>query len=76
MPSAYDEMSERAHPDYAGGAPASRGARDLLRGAMEAEGFAVESNEWWHFNYEAWPLYPVLDIPFAAIGEPESRPVR
>ena len=35
--------------------------------AMEAEGFTVEPNEWWHFNYKDWRDYPILDVPFAAI---------
>lgn len=68
MPSAYDEMSERAHPSYAGGTDAQRAARDRLRAAMEREGFTVEPNEWWHFNYKDWRAYPILDIPFSAIG--------
>jgi D-alanyl-D-alanine dipeptidase len=68
MPSGYDEMTERASPDYPGGAPEQRAARDLLRGAMEAEGFTVEPNEWWHFNHKDWPRYPILDVPFRAIG--------
>ncbi len=67
MPSAYDEMSERAYPPYAGGPAAARAARDVLRAAMEAEDFSVEPNEWWHFNYVDWPAYPILDVPFSAI---------
>ena len=67
MPSAYDETSERASPDYAGGTPEQRARRDLLRAAMEKEGFTVEPNEWWHFNYRDWKDYPILDIPFEAI---------
>ena len=66
MPSAYDEMSPRAYPDYGGGTPELRARRDLLRGAMENEGFTVEPNEWWHFNYKDWRQYPILDIPFPA----------
>ncbi len=69
MPSVYDEMSARAYPDYAGGSVESRARRDLLRAAMEREGFTVEPNEWWHFNYKDWPSYPILDIPFSAIGK-------
>jgi len=65
MPSGYDEMTERAHPDYAGGAPEARARRDLLRVAMEAEGFTVYAVEWWHFDYRDWRLYPVLDLPFS-----------
>jgi D-alanyl-D-alanine dipeptidase len=67
MPSAYDETSERASPDYAGGTPEQRARRDLLRAAMEKEGFTVEVNEWWHFNFRDWRDYPILNIPFEEI---------
>lgn len=63
MPSRYDDFSERASPDYAGGAPAERAARDRLRAAMEAEGFTVYPNEWWHFDYRDWQSYPVSNQP-------------
>jgi zinc D-Ala-D-Ala dipeptidase len=67
MPGEYDEMTERSYPDYKGGTAEQRARRDLLRKAMEAEGFTVEPNEWWHYNYRDWRLYPILDIPFSAI---------
>ena len=67
MPGGYDEMSRRSYPDYPGGPPEARAKRDLLRRAMERHDFTVESNEWWHFNYRDWQLYPVLDIAFGAI---------
>jgi len=70
MPSPYDEMSPRAAPDYAGGTAEERARRDLLRRAMEAQGFTVEPNEWWHFNCREWREYPILDIPFATIAKP------
>jgi len=68
MPSAYDEFSERAFPDYAGGTPESRALRDLLRRAMEAQGFEVYKAEWWHFDYKDWREYQILDIPFEGLG--------
>jgi zinc D-Ala-D-Ala dipeptidase len=68
MPSVYDEMSPRAYPAYEGGSAVEREARDLLRRSMEAEGFTVEPNEWWHFNYRDWPRYPILNVPFSDIG--------
>jgi D-alanyl-D-alanine dipeptidase len=64
MPSLYDEMSERAHPTYAGGTPEQRSRRDLLRATMEGEGFAVFASEWWHFDHQDWRKYPILNIPF------------
>jgi zinc D-Ala-D-Ala dipeptidase len=68
MPSAYDEMSPRAYPTYEGGTTGEREARDALRRAMEAEGFTVEPNEWWHFNYRDWARYPVLNLQFSEIA--------
>jgi zinc D-Ala-D-Ala dipeptidase len=74
MPSAYDEMTERAYPDYEGGPAEARQRRELLRAAMEAEGFSVFPSEWWHFDYKDWALYPVLDVPFSGLGG--ARPAR
>lgn len=68
MPSAYDEMTERSAPGYRGGTGAQRRARDLLRKAMESQGFTVYHNEWWHFDYRDWRTYPILDIPFDQIA--------
>ena len=65
MPSDYDEFTERASPDYAGGTEEERRNRDLLRKLMEAEGFTVNANEWWHFDYKDWESYAIYDISFA-----------
>ncbi len=64
MPSGYDEFSERASPDYTGGTSEERANRDKLRRLMEAEGFVVNANEWWHFDYKDWEQYAIYDISF------------
>jgi D-alanyl-D-alanine dipeptidase len=64
MPSGYDEMSERSYPDYKGGTPEETKRRELLRKVMESEGFTVQEHEWWHFDYQDWKLYPVMNVPF------------
>ena len=68
MPSAYDEMTERAYPDYGGGPPEARARRAILRAVMEAEGFTVYSSEWWHYDYKDWAQYPILDLPFSSLS--------
>jgi D-alanyl-D-alanine dipeptidase len=68
MPSGYDEMTERAYADYAGGTDAERALRELLRHAMEAQGFAVIPKEWWHFDYKDWKLYPIQNVRFEVLG--------
>ena len=64
MPSGYDEFTERASPDYQGGTDEERANRDMLRSLMEAEGFFVNPNEWWHFDYKDWENYAISDISF------------
>jgi CubicO group peptidase (beta-lactamase class C family)/D-alanyl-D-alanine dipeptidase len=58
----YDEMSERSYPDYPGGTGLARWHRELLRRVMEAEGFTVYEFEWWHFDYNLWRQYAILNI--------------
>lgn len=70
MPSLYDEMSERAYPDYAGGDADARARRDLLRRRMEAEGFRVFEFEWWHYDYRDWTSYAIQNVRFEDIGRP------
>jgi CubicO group peptidase (beta-lactamase class C family)/D-alanyl-D-alanine dipeptidase len=59
MTGGYDEMSDRSYPDYLGGTSRQRWHRDLLRRAMQAEGFTVYEAEWWHFDYKDWQKYPI-----------------
>ena len=76
MPSLYDEFSERAKPDYNGGTAESRRLRDLLRAAMENEGFTVYEHEWWHFDYTDWRKYRIENVPFeqlSAGSTPQAR---
>jgi D-alanyl-D-alanine dipeptidase len=68
MPSAFDEMSDRAAADYQGGTTEQRRTRALLRQALEREGFKVNPDEWWHFDYQDWRQYRVLDLSFDKIA--------
>ena len=73
MPGVYDEMSEHSYPTYAGGTREQRRHRDLLRAAMEREGFTVYEKEWWHFDFKDWKHYPILNVPFEALAAPAGE---
>jgi zinc D-Ala-D-Ala dipeptidase len=73
MPSDFDEFTERASPDYQGGTEEQRKNRDLLRRLMEAEGFIVNSNEWWHFDYKDWKEYQIYDVAFSEIKTEKKK---
>jgi D-alanyl-D-alanine dipeptidase len=67
MPSEYDEMTERAHINYECATLETKGLRDILRAAMLAEGFSVYEPEWWHYDYQDWKEYPILNLKFSEI---------
>lgn len=69
MPSTYDESTGRAHADYPGGTSLQRWHRALLRNAMVAEGFVVNSLEWWHFDFGSWRDYAIGNVTFDKIGK-------
>jgi D-alanyl-D-alanine dipeptidase len=68
MTGGYDEMSPRSYPDYPGGTDRQRWHRELLREAMEAQGFTVYEAEWWHFDYNDWPSYRIGNEKFEQLG--------
>ncbi|MGH7197168.1 MAG: M15 family metallopeptidase [Candidatus Omnitrophota bacterium] len=72
MPTPYDEFSERAHRDYAGGTEEERRNRVILQEEMEKEGFKGLSTEWWHFDDRDSKVYPLLDLPIE--GSDPSAP--
>jgi D-alanyl-D-alanine dipeptidase len=67
MPSTYDESTPRAYAFYPGGTGLQRWHRALLRRVMEAQGFTVNPEEWWHFDYQDWQRYAIGNVPFDRI---------
>lgn len=72
MVGGYDEMSDRSYADYLGGASLQRYHRDLLRRAMQEEGFTVYEAEWWHFDYKDWRKYPILNKTFEQLANEDA----
>jgi CubicO group peptidase (beta-lactamase class C family)/D-alanyl-D-alanine dipeptidase len=68
MVGVYDEMSERSYAGYPGGTSLQRWQRELLRRAMEDQGFLVYPFEWWHFDYGDWKKYPILNLTFEQLS--------
>ena len=64
MGAGYDEFSTRSFPDYPVDSSRARWHRDLLRATMESEGFTIYQYEWWHFDYQNWQAYPILNQKF------------
>ena len=73
MPTDFDDFTDQASPTYDGATKIQKKNRDLLRRMMETEGFTVNRNEWWHFDYKDWENYAIYDIPFSAIKDLDAK---
>jgi D-alanyl-D-alanine dipeptidase len=76
MTGSYDETSERSYASYPGGTSLERWRRNLLRDAMESEGFTVYPYEWWHFDYQNWQKYPILNLTFEQLDRARTSAPR
>lgn len=64
MPTAYDAFVREAFPSHPVADPVIRKNRDLLIRIMENNGFRVNASEWWHFDFQGYRAYEILDISF------------
>jgi len=63
MPTGYDDFSEAAHRASTAGSPAARANAARLEAAMARHGFKGLATEWWHFDFDGWQAFPLLDVP-------------
>jgi D-alanyl-D-alanine dipeptidase len=64
MPTEYDSFRKEAWPTTPVKDPEARKNRTMLITVMEKHGFKVNSSEWWHYDFNGWKNYEVLDIDF------------
>ena len=64
MPTGFDSFSPKAAADYAKLTPLQLHNREILRKVMETHGFKIYRTEWWHYDFNGWQNYELLDIPF------------
>lgn len=64
MPTAFDEFTERAHPNYPTLHDTVIKNRTLLTGIMAHFGFTQYPTEWWHFDFTGWENFELMDLTF------------
>jgi zinc D-Ala-D-Ala dipeptidase len=64
MGTSFDDFTESAAPDYPSLPDTIIANRSLLIDAMERHGFTVYPYEWWHFDYQGWENFDLMDISF------------
>ncbi len=64
MPTGYDSFTKLAWPSTPVDDREVRDNRQLLISEMEKRGFKVNTSEWWHFDFNGWQKFEVMDIDF------------
>ncbi|MBI5403970.1 MAG: M15 family metallopeptidase [Ignavibacteriae bacterium] len=67
MPTPYDDFTEKASRDYFDLPAQILINRKFLEDIMVKYGFTGFPTEWWHFDYEGWEKYDILDVDFKEI---------
>jgi D-alanyl-D-alanine dipeptidase len=67
MPTEYDDFTKRAGHSYRALPEEAIRNRDLLREVMESYGFVMLPTEWWHYDYQGWEQFELLDLPLTSL---------
>ena len=67
MPTPFDSFSPMAAADYADLPADQLKNRELLKSVMQAHGFTVLRTEWWHFDFNGWQGFELMDVPFGEL---------
>jgi D-alanyl-D-alanine dipeptidase len=64
MPTEYDSFKKEAWPTTPVKDPVIKKNRELIISVMHKHGFKVNASEWWHFDFNGWQKFEVMDIDF------------
>ncbi len=72
MPTDFDDFSEKAHPSCQDLPKNARNNRDFLFQVMAKFGFTHYPTEWWHFDFNGWENYPLMDLSFEQLRQEDE----
>jgi D-alanyl-D-alanine dipeptidase len=67
MPTGFDSFSKKASANYPALTKLQLDNRELLKTIMQAHGFTVLPTEWWHYDFNGWRNFELLDVPFSVL---------
>jgi zinc D-Ala-D-Ala dipeptidase len=74
MPTSYDDFTERAHHDFDDLDESVKENRRVLRETMERHGLVALASEWWHYDFQGWEQFDLLDIPLEELENLDRNP--
>lgn len=69
MPTLFDDFTEKATHAYMNLSPEALNNKKLLRETMSRYGFIPYESEWWHYDYNSWRNYQIMDLSFEELKQ-------
>ncbi len=63
MPTGYDDFTEKASHEYNNLSAMALKNRAFLKDVMMRHGFKPIKSEWWHYDFQGWERFDILDEP-------------
>ena len=73
MPTPYDSAVKESWADAPVKDEIALKNRELMKAVMAKHGFTIDPSEWWHYNFNGWRDYPLMDIQFDVLGRVPTR---
>ncbi|MDD5508729.1 MAG: M15 family metallopeptidase [Bacteroidales bacterium] len=64
MPTKFDDFSEKASQSYMALPEHVLQNRQILKDVMMKNGFIPLEEEWWHYDFQGWEKYHLMDVSF------------
>lgn len=72
MGTEFDDFTQKAHRDFTSLPSHELDNRKILQSIMEKNRFIGLETEWWHFDFEDWENYPILDSTFDSLSDSQE----
>lgn len=69
MPTPYDSSVKESWADAPVKDDTALKNRELMKSVMAKYGFTVDTHEWWHYNFNGWQDYPLMDMSFEELSK-------
>ncbi len=73
MPTSFDSFSDTAAPGFQYLSAQKKYNRNLLIEVMESNGFTVYESEWWHFDFQGWHKFDLMDLSFEQLEKVKNQ---
>ncbi len=69
MPTPYDTDTKESWADAPVKDKKILKNRELMKAVMKKYGFTIDPSEWWHYNYDGWKTYELMDMSFDLLSK-------